>query len=190
MTQHNILNIRLSNLKPNKLKLQIKNGTEVTLKLSLNVTGDSIMKLIFKLLQTNTYVSRLRKTFANGSSAHIMKNVLKPLAKNVLIPLELTAAASATDAAIHKKMFGCRNTTLIISNEETNNVMKIVKSLEKYGLLIDGVGETIKNKAKEQKGRFLGMLFGTLGPSLLRHLLTGKATIIAGEGTIRVAQDF
>ena len=87
-------------------------------------------------------------------------------------------------------MFGCRNTTLIISNEETNNVMKIVKSLEKYGLLIDGVGETIKNKAKEQKGRFLGMLFGTLGPSLLRHLLTGKATIIAGEGTIRVAQDF
>ena len=63
-----------------------------------------------------------------------MKNVLKPLAKSVLIPLGLTAAASATDAAIHKKMFGsgmrpsdlAKQATLIISNEEINDIMKIV----------------------------------------------------------------
>ena len=119
-----------------------------------------------------------------------MKTVLKPLAKSVLISLGLTAAASSTDAAIHKKMFGSRNTTLIVSNEETNDIMKIVKSLEESGLLIDGVSETIKNEAKEQKGVFLGMLFGTLGASLSGNLLTGKAKIIAGQGTIRVTQDF
>ena len=58
------------------------------------------------------------------------KNVLKPLAKSVLIPLRLTAAASATDAAIHQKMFGSGTTTLIILNEELNDIMKIVKSLD------------------------------------------------------------
>ena len=57
-------------------------------------------------------------------------NALKPLAKGVLIPLRLTAAASATDAAIHKKMFGSVNATLIISNEEMNDIMKIFKSLD------------------------------------------------------------
>ena len=60
----------------------------------------------------------------------LIKNVLKPLAKSVLIPLGLTAAASATDPAIHKNMFGSGVTTLIISNEEMNDIMNIVKSLE------------------------------------------------------------
>ena len=55
-------------------------------------------------------------------------------------------------------MFGSGMTTLIILNEEMNNIMKIVKSLKNSGLLIKGVGETIKNESKEQNGRFLGML--------------------------------
>ena len=79
---------------------------------------------------------------------------LKPLAKSILIPLGLTVAASATNAAIHEKMFGSVVTTLIISNEEVNDVMKIVKSLEESGLLIKNVSETIKNEAAEQKGGF------------------------------------
>ena len=79
---------------------------------------------------------------------------LKPLAKSILIPLGLTVAASATNAAIHEKMFGSVVTTLIISNEEVNDVMKIVKSLEESGLLIKNVSETIKNEAAEQKGAF------------------------------------
>ena len=74
--------------------------------------------------------------------------MFKPLAKSVLIPLGLTAAASATDAAIHKKMFRSGFTTLIISNEEMNEIMKVINSLEESGLLIKGVSETIKNKVK------------------------------------------
>ena len=61
-----------------------------------------------------------------------------------------------------------------------NDVMKIVKSLKEYSLLIKGISEKIKNEAKEQKGGFLGMLLGTLGPSLLGNLLTGRGTIRAG----------
>ena len=117
-------------------------------------------------------------------------NVLKSLAKSVLIPLGLTATASATDAAIHAAMFGSGITTLIISNEVMNDIMKIVKSLEEYVLLIKGVSKTIKNEAKKTKGRFLGILLDTLGATLLRHLLTGKNKIRAGEGTVRAGQDF
>ena len=67
--------------------------------------------------------------------------------------------------------------------------MTIVKSLEECNLLIKAISETIKNEAKEQKDRFLGML-GTLGASLLGNLLTGKGTIRAGKRTIRAGQDF
>ena len=64
-------------------------------------------------------------------------------------------------------MFGSGFTTLIISNEEMNDIMKIIKSLEEFGLLIKAVSKTIKNEAKEEKGGFIGMLLGTLGASLL-----------------------
>ena len=87
-------------------------------------------------------------------------------------------------------MFGSGTTTLIISNEEMNDIVKIIKSLEEFGLLIKSVSDTIKNEAKEQKGGFLSMLLGTLGASLLGNILTGKGTIRAGESTIRVGQDF
>ena len=63
-------------------------------------------------------------------------NVFKLLDDSVLIPLGLTAASSATDAAIQKKLFGAGKTTLILSNEEMNYIMKVVKSLEVSGLLI------------------------------------------------------
>ena len=93
----------------------------------------------------------------------LIGNVLRPLAKSILIPL----AAAATDAAFHKKMFGSGVTTLIILNGEMNDIMKIVKSLEESGLLIKGVSKTIKNEAKEQKEGFLRMISGSLGASLL-----------------------
>ena len=85
-----------------------------------------------------------------------------------------------------KKLLGSgHNTTLIISNDEMRDILKIVKSLEDSGLLL-GVRETIKNEAKEQKGGFLGMLLGTLGASLLGNMLGGKRAMRAGEGTVRV----
>ena len=68
--------------------------------------------------------------------------------------------------------------------------MKVVKSLEELGLLINGLSETIQNEAKEQKGDFLSMLLGILGASLLANLLTGKGTVRAAEDTIRASQDF
>ena len=120
----------------------------------------------------------------------LMENVRKPLAENVLIPLGLTAAASAADAAIHKNMFGSGTTTLVFSNEDLNDIMKIVKSLAESALLIKGVSETIKNEANEQKGGFLSMILGTLGVSLLKNLLAGKGTVRAGEDTIRAGQNF
>ena len=104
----------------------------------------------------------------------LIGNVLKPLAKSVLIPLGLTAAASATDAAIHKKIFGSGMTTLIISNEKMNDIRKIVKSFEK----------------KEEKGGSLNLLLGELGASLKGNLLTGKRITRAGEDAIRAGQDF
>ena len=65
------------------------------------------------------------------------------------------AAASATDADIHRKMFGSGFTPLITSNEEMEDIMKIIKSLEDSGLIIKGVGETIQNEAKNKKEDFL-----------------------------------
>ena len=118
-----------------------------------------------------------------------MKNVVKPLAKSVLIPLGLTAAASATDAAIQKKIFGSVMTALIISNEEMIDTMKIIKSHEESGLLIKGVSETTKNEAKEQRDGFLSMLLGILVASLLRNLLTSKGVMTAGEGVIRAGEE-
>ena len=97
----------------------------------------------------------------------LMWNVLKPLAKSVLIPLGLTTVASAIDAVIHKKIVGSGFTTLIILNEEMEDIIKIVKPLEDSGLLIKSISETIKNEAKVQNREFLGMLLGTLGAILL-----------------------
>ena len=133
MTQYNSLNVKLSNSQLNNLKSAIKNETEVVLRLSSNMIGDSNDETNFphELSLTNRQVANLRKFFANNSSADIMlskaqlskmilsggfigrllgplsktglplmKNVIKPLAKIVLIPLGLTAAASAADAEI------------------------------------------------------------------------------------------
>ena len=113
----------------------------------------------------------------------LIKNVIKPLAKSVLIPLGLTAAASAADAGIHQKILGSGNTTLIISNKEMNDIIKIVQALEVSNILLKGVTQTVKNETKEQKEGFLSMLLGTrLGASLLDNLLTGKRFVRAGSG--------
>ena len=125
-----------------------------------------------------------------------MKSVITPLAKSVLIPLGLTAAASAADAGIHKKILGSgNNATLIISNNEIKDLIKIVKSLEDSGFLLKGVTESVQNEIKEQKGGFLSMLLGTLGASLLGNLLTDKGVNKkdkgihrAGEGIVRAGQ--
>ena len=106
-----------------------------------------------------------------------------PLAKNILAPLGITAAASAIDGAIQKKIYGSGATTLIISMKEMNNIMKIVQALEDSNVLLKRVTKTIKNETKKQKGGFLSMLLGTLGVSLLGNLLSGKGIVRVGYGS-------
>ena len=110
--------------------------------------------------------------------------VAMPLAKNVLAPLGLTAAMSAIDGSIQKKIHGS-GVKLIIEQEDMKDIMKIIKALENSGILLKGVSKTIKNETKEQRGGFLSMLLGTLGASLLGNLLTGgKGIMKAGEGSV------
>ena len=215
MTQYNSLNVNLSNSQLNKLQSAIKNETDVILRLSSNMIGNSDDEANFshKLLLTNRQVANLRKAFANHTSTDIklskaqlnkmqkggflrfLAPLLKfglPLLKSVNKPLGmlgLTAAESAADAAINEKILGSgNNTTLIISNDDMQDLLKIVKSLENSGLLLDGITETVKNEVKEQKGGFLSVLLDTLGASLLGDRLTkylsGRGVIRAGEGII------
>ena len=129
-----------------------------------------------KIGQSGGFLGRILGPLLN-SGLPLIGNVLKPLTTSVLIPLGLTASASARDATIHKKIFGSGVTTLTIFNEEMNDIMKIIKSLEKSRLIIKSVSETIK-KAKERKRGFPSVLFDTLGASLLGNLLTGKRAIV------------
>ena len=137
------------------------------------------------MIQSGEFLGRLLGLLLK-TGLPLISNVIKPLAKSVLIPLGLTAAASAADAGIHKKILGSGNmTTLIISNDEMGDIIKIVKSLEDSGLLLKGVTEKVQNEVKEQKGGFLSMLLGTLGASLLGNISAVKGINRAGEGVIR-----
>ena len=85
---------------------------------------------IVKIIQSAGFLGKLLGPLLK-TGLPLIKNVIKQIAKSALIPLGLTAAASATDAEIHKKILGSGTTTLIISNEEMNGIMKIVQALEK-----------------------------------------------------------
>ena len=137
------------------------------------------------MIQSGGFLGRLLGALVKTGLPLIKKNVIKPLAKKVLIPLGLTA--SAADAGIHKKISGsghCHSsssvshnhpssTTLTISNNEMEDI-KIVKSLEDSGLLLKGVTRKVQNEVKEQNEGFLSMLSCTLGASLLANILTGQ----------------
>ena len=109
------------------------------------------------------------------------------LAKNVLAPLGLTAAMSAIDGGIQKKMRG-EEIKLIIEQEDMNDIIKIIEALENSDILLKGVSKTIENETKEQREGFLSMLLGTLGASLLGNLLSGKGMMRAGEGIVRAGE--
>ena len=163
----------MTNAQDSKLHKAFSNGSSNNIKLSKTQ--------LHKIGQSGGFLGRLLGPLLK-TGLPLIGNVLKPLAKSVLIQLGLTTVASASDAVIHKKIFGSGFTTLIISNDEMNDIMKIVKSLEESGLLIKGMSELIQHEAKEQKGGFLGMLLATLGASLLRNLLTGEGGIATSQG--------
>ena len=125
------------------------------------------------MIQSGGFLDRLFRPLLR-TGLPLIKNAIETLAKSILIPLGLTAAASAADDGIHKKILGSGNTTLIISNNEIKDIIKIVKSLKDSGLLLKGVTETVQNDGKEQKGGLLSMLLGTLGANVLGNLLTSR----------------
>ena len=138
---------------------------------------------IKKLIQSGGFLGKLLSKLAGP----LMK-VAMPLAKNVLAPLGVTAAMSAIDGSIQKKIHGS-GVKLIIEQKDMNDIIKIIETLENSGILLKGVTKTIENETKEQRGGFLSMLLGMLGASLLGNLLTGgKGMMRAGEGIVRAGE--
>ena len=205
MVEYNKINCKLTNLQLNKLKKAVKSNEGLTLRLSTkNFNKDEVPH---ELLLTTRQNTKLRNALNNNSATDIklskaqikkliqsggflgkllsklagplMKEAM-PLAKNVLAPLGLAAAMSTIDGSIQKKIHGS-GVKLIIEQEDMKDIMKIIKELENFDILLKGV-KTIENEIKEQRGGFLSMLLGTLGASLLGNLLTGKGIIRVGEG--------
>ena len=184
-SSHSLL---LTNAKVLRLCKAFANNLSANIKLSKTQ--------LHKIVQQGEFLGRLLVLLLKAGLP-LMKNVLKPLAKSVLIRLGLTAAASLTYSAIQKKAFKYGMTTLKIWNEEMIDIMKIVRPFEEPVLLIKGVSDTIKIEANERKAAFLDMQLGTLCASLLGNLLRDKGVknkmpergvIRAGEGAIATTQ--
>ena len=169
---------------PHELLLTTRKNTKLRNAINNNLATDTKLSKaqIKKLIQSGGFLDKLLSKLAGP----LMK-VAMPLAKNVLAPLGLTAAMSATDGSIQKKIHGS-GVKLIIEQEDINNIIKIIEALENSGILLKGVTKTIENETKEQRGGFLSTLLGTLGASLLGNLLTGKGMMRAGEGIVRAGE--
>ena len=133
-----------------ELLLTTRQNTKLRNAISNNLTTDIKLSKaqIKKIIQSGAFLGKLLSKLAGP----LMK-VAMPLAKNVLAPLGLTAAMSAIDGSIHKKIHGS-GVKLIIEQEDMNDIMKIIEALENSGILLKGVSKTIKNETKEQKGAF------------------------------------
>ena len=174
----NTVNVKLSDTQMKKLRTAVKDKTGTTLRISLKMFHRNDLPHELLLTRQKT---KLRNAFNNNMSTDLklsraqiskiiqsggflgsllsklagpLMKVAIPLAKNVFAPLRITATASAIDAGIQKKMHDSGGTTLIISNEEINDIMKVVQALENSNILLKGVTKTVKNETKEQKGGF------------------------------------
>ena len=154
-------------------KKQLRNAFNNNMQTDIKLSKAQISKII----QSGRFLLSLLSKLADP-----LTKVAVPLAKNILASLGITAAASVIDAGIQKKIHDSRTTTLIISSEEMNDIIKIVQAPEDSNILLKGVTNTINNETKEQKGGFLSMLLGTLGASLLGNLIAGKGIVRAGSG--------
>ena len=204
MVEYNTVNAKLSNLQLNKLKMNAKmfNGNNLAHEYLLTTRQTTKLRNAFRnnmLTDIKLSKAQISKIIQSGGfSGKILGQLLKsglPLLKSVIKPLgllDLAAASSAIDAGVQKNIYGSGTTTLIISNEEMNDIMKVVQALEDPNILLKGVTKTTTNETRKQKGGFLSMLLGTLGASLLGNLLrkrlSGKGTTRAGEGTVRVGE--
>ena len=209
MVEYSELNCKLRNVQLNKFKKAVKSSERATLRLGIKNFNKNEHPQ--ELLLTTRQNTKLRNAISNNLTTDIklskaqIKIIIKsggflgkllsklagplmkvalPVAKNILAPLRLTAAISAIDGSIQKKIHGS-GVKVIIKQEDMNDIMKIIEALENTGILLKGVSKTIENETKEQRGGFLSMLLGTLGASLLGNLLTGgKGIIRAGDGIV------
>ena len=189
MVEYTKINCKLTNVQLNKLKKTVKSNEGATLRFGIkNFNKDELPHELLLTIRQNT---KLRNAINNNlatdiklSKAQIKKliqsggflgkllsklagplmKVAMPLAKNVLVPLGLTAAMSAIDGST-------------------------IEALENSGILLKGVSKTIENETKEQRGGFLSMLLGTLGASLFGNLLTGKGIMRAGDEIVRAREE-
>ena len=162
-----------------KLRNAIENNLQTDIKLSKTQ--------ISNIIQSGRFLGKILGPLLK-TGLPLLKSVIKPLGL-----LGLTTASSAIDAGAQKKLYGSGTTTLVISNEEMNDIMKIVQALEDSNILLNGVTKTIKNETKSRSGLFSSILPGTLGSSLIADVLTkslfkGKGTVRAEEGTIRAGK--
>ena len=213
MVEYNTVNAKLSDSQLNRSKTDVRNNQGTSLRMNARIF--SANNLPHELLLTTRQTTKLRNAIENNMSTDIklskaqiskiiqsggflgsllsklagpLTRVVVPFEKSILAPLGLTAAMSAIDGAIRKKIHGSGTITLIIPNEEINYTMKIVQALEDSNILLKGVTKTIKNETKEQRGGFLSMLLGTLGASrkfILGNLLTGKEFLRSAERIVR-----
>ena len=213
MVEYNKIDLNLTDSQLKKLKNAIKNKNGTTIRLGNEnfnknelihesyLTERQIKKLIGKIENNMSTDIKLSKAQINkiikegGNLGRLLMNFLprliKPtisIRKNILAPLGLSAAMSATDAAFQKNMYRSGNKTLIISNNDLNDLIKIATALEEHDIFLKGTGRAIKNNAKKQEGGFLSMLLGALGASLLGNLLTGKGMYRTGKGLYRTGQ--
>ena len=207
MVEYSKINCKLTNVELNKLKKSVKSNEGATLRLGIkNFNKDELPHELLLTTRQNTKLcnainnnlatdiklskAQIKKLIQSGGFlgkllsklvGPLMK-VAMPLAKNVLAPLGLKAAMSAIDGSIQKKIHGS-GVKLIIEQEDMNDIMKTIEALKNPGILLKGVSKTIENETKGQRGRFLSMLLGTLGASLLGNSLTGgKGIMRADEG--------
>ena len=199
--------MHLTKLQLKKIQDAVKNNNGATIRLSnKNFNKD---QLIHELCLNEQQLNKLREKIENNMSTDIklskvqinkiikeggnlgrllmnfLPKLIKPaisIGKNILALLGLSATMSATDAVIQRKMYGSENKTLIISNNDLNDLIKIATALAEHDILLKGTNKAIKNKNKKQEGGFLSMLLGTLGASLLGNLLTGKRLYRTGQG--------
>ena len=175
MVEYSKINCKLTNVQLNKLKKSVKSNEGATLRLGIKNFNKN--ELPHELLLTTRQNTKPRNAINNNlatdiklSKAQIKKliqsrgflgklfsklsgplmKVAMPLAKNVLAPLGLTAAMSAIDGVIQKKMRGER-IKLIIEQEDMNDIIKIIEALENSGILLKGVSKTIENETKEKR---------------------------------------
>ena len=209
MVEYTKINCNLTNVQLNKFKKSVKSNEGATLRLGIkNFNKDELPhELLLTTRQNTKLINAINNNLATDlklSKAQIKKiiqsggflgkllsklmKVAMPLAKNVVAPLGLTAAMSAIDGSIQKKIHGSE-VKLIIEQKDMKDIIKIIEALEDSGILLKGVTKTIENETKEQRGGFLSMLLTTLGASLLGNLLTGgKGIMRAGDGIVHAGE--